>query len=131
MDKHSDLASAFFLFVFLMPMAVLSPGANSSDDKTRSTTSQTGNVENGRRNFNKYGCYECHGLEGQGSIVTGPRLGPDPIPLESFTFYVRKPAGQMPPYTDKVLSDHELAEIYAFLQSVERPHATKTTPPAK
>jgi mono/diheme cytochrome c family protein len=128
MDKHSDLASAFFLFVFLMPMSVLSPSANSSYDKTRSTASQTRNVENGRRNFNKYGCYECHGLEGQGSIVTGPRLGPDPIPLESFTFYVRKPAGQMPPYTDKVLSDNELAEIYAFLQSVERPRATNTTP---
>jgi mono/diheme cytochrome c family protein len=83
-----------------------------------------GNAENGKRVYTKYGCYECHGREGQGSIA-GPRLGPDPPPFEALTFYVRKPTGEMPPYTAKVVSDQELADIYAFLQS--RPHPPTTT----
>src|SRR6202035_120785 len=61
---------------------------------------QAGNIESGKRAFTKYGCYECHGREGQGSAVTGPRVGPDPVPFEVFAQYLRKPAGEMPPYTD-------------------------------
>ncbi|MGH9375448.1 MAG: c-type cytochrome, partial [Terriglobia bacterium] len=83
---------------------------------------------NGRRLFKKDGCYECHGFEAQGSPTTGPRLGPDPIPLEVLIQYVRKPTGQMPPYTDKVISDKELADIYAFLKSLPQPPAAKTIP---
>jgi mono/diheme cytochrome c family protein len=89
---------------------------------------QAGNAENGKRIFTKYGCYECHGREGQGSSMTGPRLGPAPPPFEVFTSYVRKPTGEMPPYTDKVVSDQELADIYAFLQARPHPPAAKTIP---
>jgi mono/diheme cytochrome c family protein len=89
---------------------------------------QAGNIENGKRVFTRYGCYECHGREGQGSAVTGPRVGPDPVPFEVFAQYIREPAGEMPPYTDKVLSDQELVDIYAFLQSLPQPPVTKSTP---
>ena len=85
-----------------------------------------GNAENGKRLYNKDGCYECHGLQGQGSPFTGPRIGPNPVPFEFFASYLRKPAGNMPPYTEKVLSDKELADIYAFLQSLPHPPAAKT-----
>ena len=34
----------------------------------------------------------------------------------------------MPPYTDKVLSNQELADIYAFLQARPRPPAVDTIP---
>jgi mono/diheme cytochrome c family protein len=87
-----------------------------------------GNAENGKRIFTKYGCYECHGREGQGSTMTGPRLGPPPIPFEVFASYVRKPMREMPPYTAKVVSDQELVDIYAFLQSRPHPPATKPSP---
>ena len=87
-----------------------------------------GNAENGKRVYTKYGCFECHGREGQDSAMTGPRLGPDPVPLDSFARYVRKPSGEMPPYTDKVVSDRELVDIYAFLQSRPHPPAAKTIP---
>ena len=80
----------------------------------------TGNAENGKKLFNKDGCYQCHGREGQGSVMTGPRIAPDPVPFDVLSRYVRKPTGEMPPYTAKVISDQELADIYAFLQS--RPH---------
>jgi len=87
-----------------------------------------GNAENGKKLFTKYGCYECHGREAQGSAVTGPRLGPDPVPFEVLAPYVRKPAGQMPPYTSKVVSDADLVDIYAFLQSLPHPPDAKTNP---
>jgi len=84
------------------------------------STAPSGSAENGNQFFTVYGCYECHGREGQGAAVSGPRIAPNPIPFEAFAQYVRKPADTMPPYTKKVLADHELADIYAFLQS--RPH---------
>jgi len=34
----------------------------------------------------------------------------------------------MPPYTVKVVSDKELADIYAFLQSISQPPAVKSIP---
>jgi ubiquinol-cytochrome c reductase cytochrome c subunit len=87
-----------------------------------------GNAETGKRIFVKNGCYQCHGREGQGSIVTGPRIAPDPVPFEVLASYVRKPTGEMPPYTAKVVSDQELADIYAFLKSRPHPPAAKDLP---
>src|ERR1700687_917078 len=77
----------------------------------------SGNAENGKRLYTKDGCYECHGLQAQGAQATAPRIGPDPVSFQVFTRYIRKPTGEMPPYTDKVLPDKELADIYAFLKS--------------
>ncbi len=84
--------------------------------------------QNGKRLYLNYGCYQCHGREGQGSTATGPRIGPDPLPFPAFTEYIRRPTGEMPPYTSKVVSDSDLAKIYAFLQSLPRPRAVKSIP---
>jgi mono/diheme cytochrome c family protein len=88
--------------------------------ESKPSDASKGNAENGKRSFMKIGCYQCHGREGQGSTMSGPRIAPDPIPFEALARYVRKPTGEMPPYTAKVVSDQELADIYAYLQS--RPH---------
>lgn len=72
------------------------------------------------------GCWECHGRAAQGGV--GPRLGPHPIPLNTIITYVRQPAGEMPPYTAKVISDAELADIYAFLQSIPDPPKVDSIP---
>ena len=82
----------------------------------------------GRRIYIKYGCYQCHGFEGQGSSATGPRIGPGPIPFAAFTEYVRKPTGQMPPYTTQVMSDSELADVYSFLRALPKPRTVKSIP---
>lgn len=85
-------------------------------------------AENGRHLFARYGCYQCHQREAQGAAATGPRLGPRPIPFANFTKYVRRPTGQMPPYTAKVVKDSELADIYAFLESLPAPPPVKDIP---
>jgi ubiquinol-cytochrome c reductase cytochrome c subunit len=80
-----------------------------------------GNAVEGKKLYVSYGCYQCHGHEAQGSSATGPRLGPRPIAFTAFSRYVRQPTGQMPPYTSKVVSDADLANIYAFVQSRPAP----------
>jgi ubiquinol-cytochrome c reductase cytochrome c subunit len=103
-------------------------GAMNAAQESKPADTSSGNAENGKRIFNKNGCYQCHGREGQGSSMTGPRIAPDPIPFDVLTRYVRKPTGEMPPYTAKVLSDQELADIYAFLQSRGHPRDAKNNP---
>ena len=85
-----------------------------------------GNAQNGKRIFEAYGCYQCHDHDAKGGA--GARLAPKPIPFAVFSRYVRKPAGDMPPYTSKVVSDQELADIYAFLLSIPQPPAAKSIP---
>jgi mono/diheme cytochrome c family protein len=85
-------------------------------------------VEEGRKLFVSYGCYQCHGYEAQGSSATGPRLGPRPLPYAGFSRYVRRPAGQMPPYTVKTMADAELEKIYAFVQTRPAPKSIDSIP---
>lgn len=80
-----------------------------------------GNADEGKKLFASVGCYQCHGYEAQGSNATGPRLGPHPIAFAAFSRYVRQPSGQMPPYTAKVVTDADLANIYAFVRSRSEP----------
>jgi ubiquinol-cytochrome c reductase cytochrome c subunit len=96
--------------------------------ESKTPDAPSGNVENGKRIFTRNGCYQCHGREGQGSTMTGPRIAPDPVPFDVLARYVRKPTGEMPPYTAKVMSDQELADIYAFLQSRPHPPSAKNIP---
>jgi mono/diheme cytochrome c family protein len=95
---------------------------------SKSSDVPAGNAENGKRVFTNHGCYECHGREGQGSTMTGPRIAPDPVPFEVFARYLRKPTGEMPPYTAQVVPEQDLADIYAFLRSRPHPPAAKTNP---
>ena len=87
-----------------------------------------GNAKKGKELFQSYGCYQCHGREAQGGAGTGPRLAPKPIAFAALSRYVRQPTGQMPPYTSKVVSDQDLADIYAFLGAQPQPPAVKSIP---
>ncbi|MBV9251424.1 MAG: cytochrome c [Acetobacteraceae bacterium] len=91
-------------------------------------TTPSGNAQKGRQLFQSYGCYQCHGREAQGSAGTGPRLAPKPIPYAALSKYVRHPTGQMPPYTERVVSDQDLTDIYAFLTAQPEPPSGKSIP---
>ena len=87
-----------------------------------------GDAAKGQANFERVGCYQCHGHNGQGGRE-GPRIA-DPVPLAwpAFQAWVRTTSGDMPPYTPKVLSDQELTDIYAYLSSVKPSAALKDIP---
>jgi mono/diheme cytochrome c family protein len=111
--SDSDLADVYAFLQSLAP-------------PVKHETSTAANTKNGQRLFTNYGCYECHGNQGQGSTQTGgSRLGPPQIPLSAFVSYVREPSGQMPPYTARAVSSEELADMYAFLQSLPQPPPSK------
>ena len=92
-----------------------------------SETPSPARIEAGTKLFKKNGCYECHAQEAQGG-ANGPRIGPNPIPFPRFLAYVRSPTVDMPPYSTKVISDDDLASIYAFLQARPQPKPVSAIP---
>jgi len=89
--------------------------------------SPKGNADNGKRLFLAYGCYQCHGYQGAGAAIA-PRIGPPPISFAALLRYVRAPTGQMPPYTSKVASDQDFADIYAYLKTFPPPAPASSIP---
>jgi ubiquinol-cytochrome c reductase cytochrome c subunit len=87
-------------------------------------------AENGKKAFVKNGCWQCHGFEGQGSIASsgGKVIAHTALPEESFEAFVRGTDGAMPPFSEKILSSADLADIYAYLQSVPKPQDVKDIP---
>ena len=84
-------------------------------------------AENGKRVFMRVGCWQCHGTVGQGGAAR-PRIAPDPLPFDALVAFVRTTNRAMPPYREAVLSDADLADIYAYLQSVPKPPAPDSLP---
>jgi len=84
-------------------------------------------VENGKRMFEKDGCYECHGYAAQGGR-DGPRLAATSLSLQALIRYVRRPFGGMPAFTAKILSDQELSDIYVYLKSFPPAKPAKEIP---
>jgi len=84
----------------------------------------------GKAAFMKYGCWQCHGIEGQGSSATslGKVLAPDPKPLETFVAFVRSTNRTMPPYSEKVLPNEDLADMHAYLASIPKAKDHKSIP---
>jgi len=84
-------------------------------------------AENGKRVYMQVGCWQCHGTVGQGGAA-GPKIAPDPLPYETLAAFVRTTNRAMPPYREAVLSNADLADIYAYLESVPRPPAADSVP---
>ena len=84
-------------------------------------------AEKGKDAYVKNGCWQCHGFLGQGGIA-GAKLAPDPLPLEGLSAFIRSSNGPMPPYTEKVLSNEDLADIHAYLSSIPKAPDYKTIP---
>ena len=97
------------ILVALMTSAVWAQG--------QPAATPAGNADTGKRLFTAYYCYACHGTQGQGTSA-GARIATRPIAFAAFQRYLRQPSGQMPPYTATIVSDQDLADVYAFLRSV-------------
>jgi len=77
-----------------------------------------GNTENGEQLFTEYTCSGCHGYTGETGL--GTRLNPPRMRQARFIQYLRNPTDpeRMPPYQEPEVSDQNLADIYAFLESL-------------
>ena len=76
--------------------------------------------ETPREVFERVGCWSCHGYEGQGGRH-GPAIARTPHNYEAFSAFVRTTAGDMPPFTERVVPDEDLRAIHAYLQSRPAP----------
>jgi mono/diheme cytochrome c family protein len=109
--SERDLAD---IYAFLHP-----PGAQAA--------APHGRAERGALLYRQTGCYQCHADEAQGG-TQGPRIGPEPIPYSRFAWYVRHPTGDMPPYSTAVMSDADIADVYAFLEAQPHPPEVSSIP---
>jgi mono/diheme cytochrome c family protein len=76
-------------------------------------------------------CKDCHGVKGEGGY--GPDLAGRQLTLAQFRRAVRQPWGVMPAFPENQHSDQELADFFAYFQSlpkVDEPGAWKTPVPA-
>lgn len=82
-------------------------------------------ADNGKTAYVKHGCWQCHGFLGQGGVA-GPKIAPDPIPLEALVAFLRSSNRTMPPYREAILSNADIADIHAYLASLPKPADPKT-----
>jgi mono/diheme cytochrome c family protein len=131
---RASIVAGFLAFMMAAALPTLpssSVRAGATSPSPQDEKPPAGNSQNGKKLYLSYGCYECHGRQSEGTSAGGPRLGPNPISFPAFIKYVRQPTGQMPPFTIKVVSDADFADIYAFLQSLPAPPKADSIPALK
>jgi mono/diheme cytochrome c family protein len=106
------------LFLTAALLAVLSAGG--FVPAARAQDAPPGDAGNGKRIYLATGCFTCHGRAGQGGAYNGPApaLARTAMPFEGFKMQVRNPSKDMPAYSEPVMSDKEIADIYAFMLSL-------------
>src|SRR4029077_16578113 len=115
-DAHIPLRgilTATLLFAALAAPTLLRAQARPVQNQAQN--SPAGNAQKGKDAFSTHMCATCHGPQGQGAV--GPAIAPPPRAFGDFARYIRIPAGKMPPFAPQAVSDADLADIYAFLQS--------------
>ena len=93
-------------------------------------TAPPGDAANGKRIYLAVGCFTCHGRVGQGGAFLGPAPGVagTQLPFEALKQQLRDPTNNMPAYADMVLPDKDVADIYAYLESLPGPREAKDLP---
>jgi mono/diheme cytochrome c family protein len=86
-----------------------------------------GDAARGKDIYLRDGCFTCHGRSGQGGAYEGPApiLARTALPFEGFKAEIRDPVKDMPAYSHAVLSDQDIADIYAFVESLPVPRSPK------
>jgi ubiquinol-cytochrome c reductase cytochrome c subunit len=100
-------------------LAAFAIGSAAAQDAPR------GDAKAGLTTFQKYGCYSCHGIVGQGTLRDGPRLN-TAIGYAAVLQQLRTPRYEMPAYTAVQISDSQVADIFAYLSNLPKPPDSKT-----
>ncbi len=89
-----------------------------------------GDAANGKKIYLADGCYFCHGRAGQGGAYNGPApvLAKTEMPFDGFKGQLRQPVQDMPAYSEAVMSDQQIADLYAFVQSLPGRRDPKSIP---
>jgi mono/diheme cytochrome c family protein len=115
-----------------MPVAVRSNELSTVARQEQSSKMSTGNAQKGKLIYENLGCNKCHGSEGEGVPSSGPgggvpRIASTSLALPAFVQQIRKPKGVMPPFGNDKASDSDIANVYAFLQTLKPPAKQEST----
>ncbi len=108
------------------PSPAPTPTQPAATPQAQAAQAPAGNADTGKKLYVSYGCWQCHGYEGQGGAA--PRIAPRPFPLAAFLTVVRRPPNQMPAYTERLVSDAHLGHIHAYLESRPTPPPVQSIP---
>jgi mono/diheme cytochrome c family protein len=90
----------------------VSPGS-----PTTAALPATASADRGATLYGRKGCPACHGVYGEGNI--GPMIAGTRLSFDRVLGQVRSPAIQrMPAFTPEAFPDSEVADVYAYLQSL-------------
>jgi mono/diheme cytochrome c family protein len=114
------------VFKSLAPIAAFAVACVFSATAAFAQGAPRGDTANGKKLYETIGCFECHGYAGQGGGA-GPKLI-NPPAWEAFIVQLRTPRQVMPPFTAKVTTDQQLADIYSYISTFPKPADPKTIP---
>ena len=117
-------AAAVVMFVAVAPARDVSAQNASGGQEA----APKGDAKAGQQVFLSIGCWECHGSEAQGGAITGPRLAHTALPYAAVLQQLRVPQNAMPPYEASVVPDAQVADIYAWLESLPAPQTAANVP---
>lgn len=109
----------------LFTFAALAGTVLFAQNKPAPTSPVTGNVASGKALYYSYGCYACHGYNGETGyrafVGNWGHLGTD----QEFITFLRGranvapviPSDRMPNFSQKVMSDKQATDIYAYIRT--------------
>jgi mono/diheme cytochrome c family protein len=109
-----------------MTAVVASLGSPGFASLARAQDVPAGDAVNGKRLYLAT-CFACHGRSGQGGAMNGPApiLARTAMPFDGFKAQLREPISDMPAYSQAVMSDQQIADIYAFVETLPGPLPAK------
>ena len=84
-----------------------------------------GDAARGKELWAQRNCKNCHGENGEGSYA-GPRAG-DGSAVDVWISQVRTPKNKMPAYSAEQMSDADLTDMWAYMQTLEKPTWNRVT----
>ncbi len=121
-----------FLIAATAAMLVIPPSGLAQSNKPPEkldALAAAGDPAYGEEIYHRVACAECHGENGQGS--DGPPLLKLKITFPDFVHWVRNASNGMDPQPPAVVSDAELADIYAFIGASPKAANSQPASPSK
>ena len=115
---------------YSLALGIVTLAAGLTATPALSQDASKGDAAAGKKVYLADGCYECHGRVGQGGAMNGPvpSLAKTKLPYAAFVAQLRNPSNDMPPYPVALLSDQQVADMFAYLQSLPGPRLASELP---